>query len=149
MKTRARLFVWIGFIGTVLLVLGLKARQLGWLEVKPPLELNDQPAVLIFIRYNGACECELFVNGNARAQVANWVPEARGDVQLHQIDIEQRSDLARQYKVIRAPSMLLLDASGQIIWRQDDVLSDGLPLDLAAAEVQIAGLLASEERWNP
>jgi len=141
-KTRARLFVWIGFIGTVLLVLGLKARQLGWLESKPPLELKDQPAVLIFIRYNGSCECELFVNGNARAQVANWVPEARGDVQLHQIDIEQRSDLAKRYKVIRAPSMLILDASGQIIWRQVDVVSDDLPLDMVNAEAKIMELLS-------
>jgi hypothetical protein len=67
MNTKTRIFVWTGFIAAVLLVLGLKVHQLGWLQAKAPLELNDQPAMLVFVKYRYVCECEAFVNGNARA----------------------------------------------------------------------------------
>jgi hypothetical protein len=130
----------VGFIGAVLLVLGLKASQLGWLQSKTPLALNGQPAVLVFIQYRYVCECEAYVNGNARSQVANWPTEERGNLSLHLVDIEQRSDLAKRYKVTRAPSLLLLDSAGEVVWRQDGVTrstSDELPLDIKQIEVQI------------
>jgi hypothetical protein len=146
MKPKARLLVWVGFIGAVLLVLGLKAHQLGWLQPKAHLELNGQPAVLVFVKYRYVCECEAFVNGNARSQVANWPSEARGNVPVHLLDIDQRTDLVRRYDVIRTPSMLLLDPGGKIIWRQDGVTestSDDLPLDLEQITDQIVILLQS------
>jgi hypothetical protein len=152
MKPKARLFVWMGFTGAVLLVLGLKAHQLGWLQPKAPLDLNGQPAVLVLVKYRYVCECEAFVNGNARSQVANWPAEARANLPLHLIDIEQRADLARHFEVIRAPSMLLLDAYGEILWRQDGVTqstSDGLPLDLDGIEAHIAALAQAAEMENP
>ena len=138
----------MGFIGAVLLVLGLKAHQLGWLQPKAPLELGGQPAVLVFIQYRYVCECEAFVNGNARSQVANWPPEAREYVPLHLIDIEQRADLARRFDIIRTPSMLLLDADGEMLWRQDGVTestSDDLPLDLDGIETNIKALSEAAE----
>ncbi len=46
-------------------------------------------------------------------------------------------DLARQYDVIRAPALVLVDAEGQVVWRQDESLSDESPLDLNQAERQI------------
>ena len=148
MNVKARRFVWLSFIGTVLLVLGLKAHQLGWLQPKAPLGLNDHPAVLVFIQYRYVCECEAFVNGNARSQVANWPLEARGDLPLHLIDIEQRTDLTKRFEVIRTPSMLLLDEDGEILWRQDGVTestSNDLPLDLDDIEARIAGLVEIEK----
>jgi len=148
MKRQTRFLIWLIFAGSVLLVLGFKAWQLGWLQPRQSLELNGQPAVLVFVKHRGVCECEQFVNGNARAQAASWSDKARHDMMLHQIDIEQRPDLAKQYKVIRAPTMLLLDATGEIVWRQDDVITDQLPLDLPAAEAQITRLLTSEGNGN-
>jgi hypothetical protein len=115
MNRRGRILTWIGFLGAMLLVLGLKARQLDWLQPKTPLELNGQPAVLIFVKYRYVCECEAFINSNACSQALNWPSDARGGVSLHLIDIEQRSDLAKRYKVIRAPSILLLNADGETI----------------------------------
>jgi len=149
MKQRIHLLIWIGFFGAVSLVMGFKARQLGWLQPKAPLELNGQPAVLVFVKYRYICECEAFVNGNARSQGLNWPAAERKHVPLHLIDIEQRADLARRYKVIRAPSMLLLDPDGEIVWRQDDVISDDLPLDIDAMETQILVLLEAEEKRGP
>lgn len=146
MNRSTRLFIWIGFFGAVLLVLGLKAHQLGWLQPKAALALNGQPAVLVFVKYRYVCECEAFVNGNARTQVANWPAEVRAKLPLHLIDIEQRSDLARRYDVILTPAMLLLDADGEVVWRQDGITlstSDGLPLDLEQITDQIARLLQS------
>jgi hypothetical protein len=49
--------------------------------------------------------------------------------------------LKSKYKVIRAPTLLLLDAAGEIILRQDNVASDDEPLDLAEFEIQIQALL--------
>ena len=149
MKRQTRILIWLSFAGAVLLVLGFKAWRLGWLLPKPPLALNGQPAVVVFIKIHGVCECEQFVNDNARAQAANWPVDARSWLLLHQIDIEHRPDLAKQYKVIRAPSMLLLDASGEIVWRQDDVITDELPLDLTTIEMKISDLLTSENGQNP
>lgn len=141
MKKKTRLFIWISFIGTILIVFGAKAWNLGWFQVKPPLELKGQPALLVFVRYDGACECELFVNDNARSQITNWSPEERNNTQLFQIDFERRTDLADHYNVHRAPSMLLLDANGEIVWRQDGVINDDLPLDLASCEMYIRALM--------
>jgi len=45
--------------------------------------------------------------------------------------------LARQYEVIRAPSLILLDSDGKIVWRQDESASDESPLDIIQAKYQI------------
>jgi len=145
MKRNSSVLVWIVFVGSVVLVLGVKAWQVGWLRPKTHLELNGQPAVLVFVKYRYVCECEGYVNGNARSQAVNWPLDTPGGVPLHLIDIDQRTDLVKRYKVIRAPSMLLLDAEGEIVWRQDDVISDEFPLNLPAAEAQILTLLEAEE----
>lgn len=152
MNRRSRLVVWIGFTGCMLLVLGLKARQLGWLQPKAALELNGQPAVLVFVKYRYVCECEAFVNGNARAQVTNWHTETHNDVPLHLIDIELRADLARHYHVIRTPTLLLLNSDGDVVWRQDGITqstSDGLPLDLDELMNQITKLIATSNMEKP
>jgi hypothetical protein len=49
--------------------------------------------------------------------------------------------LARQYDVARAPALVLLDAAGQVVWKQDLGLSDEAPLDLEAASLQIERML--------
>ncbi len=43
-----------------------------------------------------------FVNSNARSRALHWPAGARGDLPLHMIDIEQHSDLANRYQLIRA-----------------------------------------------
>ncbi len=144
MNLRVRLLIWISFTAAVLLVLGLKVHQLGWLQPKASLELNSQPAVLVFVKYRYVCECEAFVNGNARAQVANWPAEERANLPLYLLDIEQRSELTRRYDVIRTPAMLLLDSDSEVIWRQDGVTqstNNGLPLDLEQITDHITRLL--------
>jgi hypothetical protein len=152
MKPVTRQVVWIVFAGAVLLVMGLKAWQSGWLQPQASLELDGQPAVLAFIKRRGVCECEQIVIDNARAQLEAWSEADRYGLPLHHIEIDVRSGLARQYEVIRVPSMLLLDAAGEIIWRQDGVTratSDAMPLDLDAVKANITALLDAEKTEGP
>lgn len=149
MKKNIRLIIWIGFIGSVLLLMMVKAWQLGWLQPKTPLNFAGQPAVLVFVKYHGVCDCEQYVNDNARAQVDSWQSDEFDGINLFQVDIDQRPDIAKQYKAIRAPSMVLLNQDGEIVWRQDGVLNDELPMDLPSLQVQIADLLTFKERHSP
>lgn len=63
-------------------------------------------------------------------------------MQVIRIDFDQRPDLARQYEIIRAPALILLNANGQVVWRQDEGLSDESPLDLVQAKNQVESLIS-------
>jgi hypothetical protein len=78
--------------------------------------------------------CELLVYNNANAQMDSW----NTPVRVIRIDMEQRSNLARQYDVIRAPTLVLLNARSEIVWRQDETLNDVAPLDLEQIETLLA-----------
>jgi hypothetical protein len=120
---------WFFFLAALGLTLGLKALQLGWFAPRPPLELDGKPVLLFFNKARG-CECEMFVYNHAEAQVAVW----NAPVRVIRIDLDHRPDLAQQYDVIRAPSLVLLNSDNQVIWKQDVSLSDEAPLDLAQVE---------------
>ena len=130
------LVIWGSLFAGLIVVLGAKDWESGWLLPKPPLELEGKPALFFIVKYRG-CECEIFVNDNARAQVEGWPAEARQNVPLHEINIDWRSDLAKQYRVIRAPTLFLLDASGAEVWRQDGVRDDEYPLKIETVQDQI------------
>lgn len=126
---------WIFFLASFTLTLGLKAVQLGWFNPRPPLDLDGKPVLLFFNKVRG-CECELLVYNNADAQMDAWTAPLR----VIRIDMDHRPDLVRQYDVVRAPTLVLLDAEGQAAWMQDEGLSDEMPLDLNQAERQIEAL---------
>jgi hypothetical protein len=126
---------WTIFLASLILTFGLKAVQLGWFAPRPPLELDGKPVLLFFNKSRG-CECELLVYNNANAQMDEWTAPVR----LISIDMDRRPDLARDYNIIRAPALVLLDAAGQAVWKQNDSLSDESPLDLNQAEGQIEAM---------
>jgi hypothetical protein len=130
-----RKIVWSLFFGALALTFMLKAAQLGWFDPRPPLELDGEPALLFFNKARG-CECELFVYDNANSQIDGW----KAPVRVTRVDLDRRPDLAQQYGVIRAPSLVLLDEMGSVVWRQDEGLSDEAPLDMEQVEVQIEAL---------
>jgi hypothetical protein len=131
----SRKVLWLVFLLGLAFTLGAKAVQLGWFAPRPPLELDGEPALLFFNKARG-CECELFVYNNAAAQMDVWNTSLR----IVNIDLDHRPDLAQQYDVIRAPTLVLLNAEGQVVWKQDEGLSDESPLDLNQAERQIEAL---------
>jgi hypothetical protein len=131
----SRRIIWILFLASLTLTLRLKAVQLGWFIPRPPLELDEKPVLLFFYKSRG-CECELLVYNNAKAQMDVWKTPLR----VIRIDMDHRPDLVRQYDVMRAPTLVLLNFEGQVVWRQDEVSSDEMPLDLDQAEGQIEAL---------
>ena len=128
----SRKVFWILFVASLALTLGMKTVQLGWFNPRPPLELGREPALLFFNKARG-CECELFVYNNANAQIDAWDKPMR----VIRIDMDYRPDLAREYKVIRAPSLVLVNAEGQVAWKQNESLNDGSPLDLEQVEMLV------------
>jgi hypothetical protein len=60
------------------------------------------------------------------------------------VDFERRRDLANQFGVARAPALVLVNAEGQVVWKQDEGLSDESPLDLNQAERQIEAQIEQE-----
>lgn len=123
---------WVIFLASLTLTLGLKAVQLGWFTPRPPLDLDGKPALLFFNKARG-CECEMLVYNNANVQMDDWTAPLR----VIRIDMDRRPDLARDFNIIRAPALVLVNAEGQAVWRQDEGLSDESPLDLNQAERQI------------
>ncbi|MCK6539942.1 MAG: hypothetical protein L6Q26_07775 [Anaerolineales bacterium] len=130
-----RRILWILFLASLTLTLGLKAVAEGWFAAREPLPLNGQPA-LVFFTLSKGCECQMIVIRAAEAQLADWV----SPLPLHRVDFDHRRDLAEQFHVFRAPALVLVDAAGQVVWKQDEGVSDESPLDLNQAERQVEAL---------
>lgn len=126
--------VLFGFFLTGFVV--LKLVYSGLLGPRQPLDLNDQPA-LIFFTLSRGCECQMVVVEAAESQMASWQAPTSAGIQVLTVDLVRRAGLAQVYHVARAPALVLVDAAGEVIWKQDIGLSDKAPLDLAAAEAHI------------
>lgn len=136
LEYRRRVLALVMFSAVALAVVTIKSFNEGWFEPRTPLELNGRPA-LVFFTLGRSCECQMLVIRNAEAQLAAWKIPRQADLPVLRVDFSRRPDLAGQYGVARAPSLALLDAQGQVVWKQDEVLSDEVPLDLTAAEAYI------------
>jgi hypothetical protein len=108
----------------------------GTWQEHAPLDLDGKPA-LLFFTLDDSCECMQELLESADIQIKSWPDTTRGGARVHRINIEQRQDLASQYKIFRVPSMILLDAEGEIFHRQDyQSIEDG-PLQLEEFEAKI------------
>jgi hypothetical protein len=124
----------------VLIILLVKASRDGWLNPQPTL-LPGSPG-LVFFNGSRGCDCELYVYSNADRQVADWSEAQRGGLEVVRLSIHAPGALKSKYKVIRAPTLLLVDATGEVVIRQDNVVSDDEPLDLATFEKEISILVS-------
>ena len=120
----------------VLSVLLTKGLYEGWFAPRQPLELSNQPALLFFNRYKG-CECALVVYEAAQAQIESWPEESRGGIRVMTINLDHRPDLGKQYGLIRAPALILVDANGNLMVEQNEIITDTAPLDLTLFEQAI------------
>jgi len=126
---------WILFLASLTLILGLKAASEGWFAARAPLPPNGQ-TTLIFFTLSKGCECQMTVIRAAETQLADWV----SPLPLHRVDFDRRRDLAKQFGVARAPALVLINPEGQVVWKQDEGLSDESPLDLDQVERQMEAM---------
>lgn len=138
MSTNSR-WIRLAVLAAALIMLGVKGIEQGWFAPRPPLELGDKPALLFFNNDRG-CECVLVIYQRADIQVANWSAADRQNVPVHRINLEQRPDLGTRYRVVRAPTLLLLDGDGNELCRQDEVITDQHIFDLKRFEHEILTL---------
>jgi hypothetical protein len=134
--------VWFLLAGAIVLLMGVKVARPFLLPTSLPIELNNQPALLFFNNDEG-CECVIPLYQKADAVIAAWPPGQRARVPLHRIVLDERPDLQRHYAIERAPMLLLLDANGEIVWREWGVASSQNVFDLARVEAKISLLLAA------
>ena len=139
-KNRSSSVLFILFVLGVLIVLFLKGMHEGWFSAREPLVLGGKPVLLFFNRYKG-CECELVVYEAAERQIQNWDLEDRRGIEVMILNLDRRSDLKKQFEIVRAPTLILLNADGEIIIKQDEGVSDIEPLNLPLFEEKILEVL--------
>lgn len=134
--------VWLLLFVTVAALLGVKSMQASLVPAGPPLIVGSQPLLLFFNNEEG-CECVLPLYARADEIIAAWPSDRHGEIEIKRFVLDERPDLQRQYDVERAPMLLLLDAGGQVMWREWGVASNPDVFDLAAVEKQINLLVAA------
>lgn len=134
-----------GFIVVLVLFVSLKAVNEGWLQPRTPLpaEVGNEPVLLFFNKYKG-CECELMVYQAAEAQIEAWLAVERSGLPVYSYNLSRRPDLAKRFSIIRAPALLLLDATGNVVHYQNEIVTDQVPFDLKSYEEKIFMLLKNE-----
>lgn len=128
------------FLFGVMIVFAFKAINEDWFSPREPLVLDGKHALILFNRYKG-CECELVVYQAAEEQFENWSQEKRKNVQKFVFNLDRRPDLKQQFNIIRAPTLILVDGSGNIILKQDVGITDTEPLNLPLFEEKIKEVL--------
>jgi hypothetical protein len=128
-----------GFAGLALILLGIKFALNNAQNQEAAFAQNGTPA-LLFFNVAEPCACMRELVGRANTQIVLWPEERRGRVQLVRLNIGENHDLEAKYKVFRAPALVLLDAQGEIAWRQDYPLAEGGPFKLEELEAVIAGM---------
>jgi hypothetical protein len=126
----------LAFIALILAIMAYKAYDEGWFLPRPPLVLHGQPAILFFNRHKG-CECEMVVYTAAKDQMSRWIQEEHSSIPMISIDLDRRPDLGKQFDIVRAPALLLVDQKGAVVYSQKDSLSDTTPLDLLSLGIAI------------
>lgn len=73
----------------------------------------------------------------AENQITEWSEEERHGISIIRIDLDRRPDLGKQFNIIRAPALFLVDSEGFVLFGQKDSISDAAPLDLHAFNAAI------------
>lgn len=140
LKNRYSRMLFIIFVLGVLIVLYLKGIHEDWFSPREQLVLEGKPVLLFFNRYKG-CECELVVYEAAELQIENWTEENRRGIEVMIFNLDRREDLKKQFGIVRAPTLILLNADGDIILKQDEGILDTEPLNLPLFEEKILEVL--------
>ena len=108
----------------ILIVIGLKGIPLFLQVVSQQSDLMNKPA-LIFFNVDDPCDCMIELTQKADLQMETWQNENQSKLPVIRVAMDNRQDLEAKYQVFRAPSLVLVDADDQIVWRQDYPLIEG------------------------
>jgi hypothetical protein len=137
MNSQKRKALWLGFVGLLLIVLGVKYLPLFLALTTQQSKMNEN-AVILFFSLDDPCDCMDELTQRAEEQIANWPIERYAGLSLLRIPMDQRRDLEAKYGVYSAPSLLLVDAEDQVLWRQDNLMILDGPFRLETLEAAIA-----------
>jgi len=140
MKRSIRFWGLLALALAVVVIVGSKAVSEGWFAPRAALDFNGEPA-LVFFSLSRGCDCQMRVVHSAEAQIENWTERERQGLPVLRVDLIQQPDLGEMFGIRRAPALVLVNRYGEVVWRQDESLSDEQPLDLAEAEWRIEALL--------
>jgi len=127
----------LGFVGLVLIVIGIKYLPVFLTMADQEATIGDKP-VILFFNLDEPCECMVELTQQADKQITNWPVERRGGIPVVRIGMDQRPDLEVKYKIFRAPCLVLVNDQDQVDWRQDYPLIEGGPFELEELEAAIA-----------
>lgn len=136
LSSQQRKAICFGLVGLILILGGVKFALQASFPAQQSLELNQQPAIL-FVNVNQGCECMLELAHSADTQINEWTTTQSASLPVYRIDFDTQKKLLEKYRVFRAPCLILVDGSGNILWRQDYPLAEGGPFDLAQLEIEI------------
>ena len=143
MDEQKRKAIFLGVLGLILIVIGLKYLPVLLSFASQQAEITHKP-VILFFNEDEPCECMVELTERAEQQMAGWPLEQRGGIPVVRIGMRQRQDLEAKYKVFRAPCLVLVNAQDQIAWRQDYPLIEGGPFELEESEAAIAEMGSKE-----
>ncbi len=139
-NSRKKNHVVFSVFGLALVLLGIKLAYELYYSSQATIDLNGKPA-LLFVTDDHPCECAKKLLAEADFQIEHWIEPDRMQVEIIPVYIGDQRGLEAKYQIIRAPALILLDAQGQVIHRQDYPLIGGKPFDLPEFESEMERLV--------
>ena len=121
------------FASIVLGILIYKADLQKWYWSGKSLELNDSPALVFFNRHKG-CDCILKYYQMADVELLTWMENNQTGLQVILVDLDDQPGYALTYRIHFAPALLLLDADGDEILRQEGIINTEQVFDFTPFE---------------
>ncbi len=128
-----RLGVILIFISLVLVVLVYKNDLQKWLIPVPDIERNGSPVLLVFNRHKG-CDCIVQYYEMAANEIQQWADSRSTEINILHIDLDNSPNYGVKFQIRFAPALILLDADGKELIRQEGILNKDQVFDLIAVE---------------
>lgn len=139
MKSPLRNTLLLALAGLILLALGIRTMPYFLTFANQEVQ-RANGAVVLFFNDGDPCECMQELVQQADEQIERWRVTADPALPVVRIAMQQRTDLEAKYKIFRAPSLVLINAQDQVVWRQDYPLMQGGPFKLDDLEDAILKL---------
>jgi hypothetical protein len=118
-ENHLRIGIMLMFLAFVSAILIYKSEQGGWFTSQTPMNLKGSPRLVFFNRYSG-CDCVLEIYEKADAEILAWPEKRRRGIELVWINLDKTPQMGRTYRIVRAPTLLLINENGVELLRQEN-----------------------------